>query len=66
MVLAVWFCRTESYTAFWLLTLLAFAIGVLIIIPIGGADMPVVGLHAQLLLGDGRRRGSGSPWRTPP
>ena len=28
--------------AFWLLTLLAFAIGVLIIIPIGGADMPVV------------------------
>ena len=42
VVLAVWFCRTESHAAFWLLTLLAFAIGVLIIIPIGGADMPVV------------------------
>ena len=40
--LVVWFCRTESYAAFWLLTALAFVIGVLIIIPIGGADMPVV------------------------
>ena len=37
-----WFCATESHAAFVLLTLLAFAIGVLIIIPIGGADMPVV------------------------
>ena len=42
VVLVVWFCRTESHAAFWLFTLLAFAIGVLIIIPIGGADMPVV------------------------
>ena len=42
MALTIWFCRTESHTAFWALTLLAFAIGVLIIIPIGGADMPVV------------------------
>ena len=42
VALTIWFCRTESHTAFWLLTLLAFAIGVLIIIPIGGADMPVV------------------------
>ena len=25
VVLTVWFCRTESHTAFWLLTLLAFA-----------------------------------------
>ena len=41
-VLAVWFCSTEAYEAFWLLTALALAIGVLIIIPIGGADMPVV------------------------
>jgi len=38
----VWFCRSESRLAFWALTLLAFVIGVLIIIPIGGADMPVV------------------------
>jgi len=33
---------TGSFTAFMLLVLLAFVIGVLIIIPIGGADMPVV------------------------
>jgi NAD(P) transhydrogenase subunit beta len=40
--LIVWFVRTESYLAFWLLTLTAFVLGGLIIIPIGGADMPVV------------------------
>jgi NAD(P) transhydrogenase subunit beta len=34
--------RTESYLAFWLLVLASLAFGVLIIIPIGGADMPVV------------------------
>ncbi len=38
----IWFCATESYAAYWLLVLLAFAIGFLLIIPIGGADMPVV------------------------
>jgi NAD(P) transhydrogenase subunit beta len=42
VALTVWFCATEEYTAFWLLTALALLIGVLIIIPIGGADMPVV------------------------
>ena len=42
IALTVWFCRTESYEAFWLVTALALAVGVLIIIPIGGADMPVV------------------------
>ena len=31
----------------------AFAIGFLLIIPIGGADMPVVDLDAQLLFGLG-------------
>ncbi len=40
--LTVWFCATESHAGFWSLTVLAFLIGVLIIIPIGGADMPVV------------------------
>src|SRR6188472_615573 len=40
--LIVWFVRVESHVAFWLLALAAFAFGVLIIIPIGGADMPVV------------------------
>ena len=38
----VWFARSESHLAFWLLTFAAFAFGVLIIVPIGGADMPVV------------------------
>ena len=40
--LIAWFATSESYEAFVLLCLLAFALGVLIIIPIGGADMPVV------------------------
>ncbi len=38
----IWFSVSESYAAYWLLVLLAFAIGFLLIIPIGGADMPVV------------------------
>jgi len=42
VLLTVWFVRAESHFAFWLLTLAAFAFGVLIIVPIGGADMPVV------------------------
>jgi NAD(P) transhydrogenase subunit beta len=42
VVLIVWFARTESHVAFWLLAFAAFLFGVLIIIPIGGADMPVV------------------------
>ena len=42
VLLTVWFVRTESHAAFWLLTLASFLFGVLIIIPIGGADMPVV------------------------
>ncbi len=42
VLLIVWFARTESYAAFWLLALASFAFGVLIIVPIGGADMPVV------------------------
>ena len=33
---------SESHFVFWLIVLIAFALGVLIIIPIGGADMPVV------------------------
>ncbi|MEL0106209.1 MAG: NAD(P)(+) transhydrogenase (Re/Si-specific) subunit beta [Rhodospirillales bacterium] len=36
------FVASESYTLYWVLVALAFAIGFLIIIPIGGADMPVV------------------------
>ncbi len=42
VLIIIWFVRAESHFAFWLLTLAAFLFGVLIIIPIGGADMPVV------------------------
>jgi len=42
VVLFFLFATTESYATFWALAFLAFAIGFLIIIPIGGADMPVV------------------------
>ncbi len=38
----VWFVLTQSWIAFLVMTALAFVLGVLIIIPIGGADMPVV------------------------
>ena len=33
---------SQSQVDFWLVALIAFVLGVLIIIPIGGADMPVV------------------------
>ena len=42
VVLIVLFVTTGSQVVFWLIALLAFGLGFLIIIPIGGADMPVV------------------------
>ncbi len=42
VVLVVWFCIEQSTTTFWMITALAMVLGVLIIVPIGGADMPVV------------------------
>ena len=42
VALGLIFMGTESHFAFYLMVLLAFVLGVLIIIPIGGADMPVV------------------------
>jgi NAD(P) transhydrogenase subunit beta len=42
VLLMIVFIRTESTLAFWLIVLLSFVIGVTLIIPIGGADMPVV------------------------
>jgi NAD(P) transhydrogenase subunit beta len=42
MVSIIWFMASQSTTAFWLIVVLALVFGVLIIIPIGGADMPVV------------------------
>ncbi len=38
----VWFVVTQQWTPFVIMTAIAFVLGVLIIIPIGGADMPVV------------------------
>jgi len=42
VVMVIWLCGSESDVAFWLIVLITLALGVLIIIPIGGADMPVV------------------------
>jgi NAD(P) transhydrogenase subunit beta len=42
VVLIGFFMGTESHTAFWLIAAISMALGVLLIIPIGGADMPVV------------------------
>ncbi len=38
----VYFCFNQRQEIFWIIILLSFLIGFLIIIPIGGADMPVV------------------------
>jgi NAD(P) transhydrogenase subunit beta len=42
LVLGVWFVAGQSATAFWLLALVSLLLGFLLIVPIGGADMPVV------------------------
>ena len=42
VALIVWFFLAQHYLAFWLIVAAALLLGVLIIIPIGGADMPVV------------------------
>ncbi len=42
VALGIYYTFSGSLTAFAVVVILAFAIGVLIIIPIGGADMPVV------------------------
>jgi NAD(P) transhydrogenase subunit beta len=42
VLLVVWLTTAESDVAFWLIVLISLLLGVLIIIPIGGADMPVV------------------------
>ncbi|MBC8049951.1 MAG: NAD(P)(+) transhydrogenase (Re/Si-specific) subunit beta [Chitinophagales bacterium] len=42
LVLIVLFVQTQSIVLFWAITIVALILGVTIIIPIGGADMPVV------------------------
>ncbi|MBO6783634.1 MAG: NAD(P)(+) transhydrogenase (Re/Si-specific) subunit beta, partial [Alphaproteobacteria bacterium] len=42
VILVIVLTVTESPTAFWAIVALSLVIGVLIIVPIGGADMPVV------------------------
>jgi H+-translocating NAD(P) transhydrogenase subunit beta len=42
VVLLLLFMTTESRVVFWLIVLVSFVLGVTLIIPIGGADMPVV------------------------
>jgi NAD(P) transhydrogenase subunit beta len=38
----IMFVATQAWVPFWIMLAIAFVLGVLIIIPIGGADMPVV------------------------
>jgi NAD(P) transhydrogenase subunit beta len=42
VVLTFYLCSNQSVNLFWILIAISFLIGFLIIIPIGGADMPVV------------------------
>jgi H+-translocating NAD(P) transhydrogenase subunit beta len=42
VLMVVLFVTTQSTVFFWLIALAALALGVLLIVPIGGADMPVV------------------------
>jgi len=42
VALVIAFAATQSHALFWLVVLVSLALGVLLIVPIGGADMPVV------------------------
>ena len=42
VLLIVLFYATQAAAFFWLIALVSFALGILLIVPIGGADMPVV------------------------
>jgi NAD(P) transhydrogenase subunit beta len=42
LVLIFYLCKTQSDSIFWKIIAISFLLGLLLIIPIGGADMPVV------------------------
>ena len=42
MGLIYYLCVTQSNNLFWTIIAISFLVGILLIIPIGGADMPVV------------------------
>ena len=42
IILIFYLCKTQSDNLFWIIIGISFLLGILLIIPIGGADMPVV------------------------
>jgi proton-translocating NAD(P)+ transhydrogenase subunit beta len=42
VLVIIWFCIAQPAAAFWAIVLLSLTLGLLLIVPIGGADMPVV------------------------
>ena len=42
LILIYYLCKSQLSNIFWSIVLISFIVGVLLIIPIGGADMPVV------------------------
>ncbi len=60
IVLLSLFILQQSLNLFMAMAVCSFLIGVLLIVPIGGADMPVVIFNAQLVF----RMGSSRYWLT--
>ena len=61
---AAWFAVGQDPAAFWCVALLAFVIGVTLIVPIGGARHCLSSSPCSTATRAGRRRASDSPWRT--